>query len=159
MIPNARFKIIEVPITVGTSAYDASDVVGGTLTSDAIDQYQGGGRLEWVRIVDDDSQSEPYLLYVYNAAPSTIADAAAFAPTEADWLKTLGCISIAAADYDASGDEACAFSDAVDAKTGLRICFDNLPTGKLYFRLVANASTPDYTAADDVTIHLGMWVS
>jgi len=158
MIPNARFKIVEVPITVTLDAYDASDVVGGTLTSDAIEQHQGGGQLEWVRVVDAASQSEPFLLYVYNSAPSTIADAAAFAPVLADLLKTIGCVSIAGADYDASGDDAYALTDAVDVKTGRPICFDNLATGKLYFRLVANASTPDYAAADDLTIHVGMWV-
>jgi len=159
MTQNMRFRVVEVPITVTLNAYDASDVLGGTLTSDAIDQIQGGGQLEWVRVVDAASQSEPFLLYVYDAAPTTIADAAAFAPTLADLLKTLGCVSILAADYDASGDDAYSLTDAVDVKTGRPICFGNLLTGKLYFRLVANASTPDYAAADDLTIHIGMWVS
>jgi len=159
MTHDMRFLIVEVPITVTLDAYDASDVLGGTLTSGAIDQIEGGGQLEWVRVVDAASQSEPFLLYVYDAAPTTIADAAAFAPTLADLLKTIGCVSIAAADYDASGDDAYALTDAVDVKTGRPICFANLLTGVLYFRLVANASTPDYAAADDLTIHIGMWVS
>jgi hypothetical protein len=159
MVPNWRFKIVEVPIEVTLSAYTASDVIGGTLTSDDIPQYSGGGELAWVRIVDDADQSEPFLLYVYNSAPSTIADSAAFAPTEADWLLTLGCIDIPTANYDTSGSDCCAFASAKDRKTLEGIAFDNLPNGKLYFRLVANASTPDYADADDLTIHVGLWVA
>jgi hypothetical protein len=153
-----KFLIVEVPITVTLTAYEASDVVGGTLESDEIQQFSGGGRIEWVRLIDDAAQSEPFLLYVYNAAPSTIADAATHAPTEADWLKTLGRISIANADYDTNGSESCAFTDAIDTTTSQRICFDNLANGRLYFRLVANAGTPDYADADDLTLHIGVWV-
>jgi hypothetical protein len=154
----SKFVVVEVPITVTLDAYTASDVVGGTLTSDEIPQLRGGGALEWVRVVDDADQSEPFLLYVFTSAPSTIADSAAHAPTEADWLKCIGKISIEAADYDASGSDCCAFTDAVDTTTARPICFDNLATGRLYFRLVANASTPDYVAADDLTIHVGLWL-
>lgn len=153
-----KFAIVEVPITVTLTAYEASDVVGGTLTSDEIPQEIGGGRIEWVRLIDDAAQSEPFLLYVYDSAPSTIADAATHAPTEADWGKTLGRISIATADYDTTGAERCAFTDAIDTTTGQRLCFPNLDNGRLYFRLVANASTPDYAAADDLTMHIGVWV-
>jgi len=159
MVPNWRFKIVNVPITTATSAYDASDVVGGLLTSAEVPQYAGGGELSWVRLVDDADQSEPYLLYVFKSTPSTIADGAAFAPLEADWKKCLGCISIPAANYDQAGSEGCAFAAAKDVKTLEGIAFDNLTTGFLYFYLVANASTPDYVAADDVTLDIGLWVA
>lgn len=159
MVPNWRFKVVEVPITVTLDAYTAGDVVGGILTSDAIPQLSGGGELSWVRLVDDADQSEPYLLYVFNSTPSTIANDAAFEPTEADWLKCLGVIDIPAANYDQAGSEGCAFAAAKDRKTLEGIAFDNLADGHLYFYLVANASTPDYAAADDVTIHIGLWVA
>ena len=160
MQPNWIYKIIEIPVTVTLNAYDASDVVGGVLTSDPIGQIRGGGYIEMVRLADADDQKEPYLLYLFSATPpSATADAAAFAPTNADWIVCLGCISIPAANYDATGADACAFVDALDVKTNKNIAFPNLQTDRLYGYLVANASTPDYAAATDLTLHIGMWVA
>jgi len=142
-----------VPITVTTSAYTAGNVIGGTLTSGTLTQYAGGGYIAWVRLVDDDDEKAALRLYVYREAPSTIADAAAFAPTEADWLKTLGCIELAAANYDASGAKACLMAAGIDRKTEREIIFDSLPAGKLFFRLVCDA-TPTYADANDLTLHI-----
>jgi hypothetical protein len=160
MQPQWSPYLVEVPITIGSlDAFTAEDVVGGStlgyVTFDnPLPQVKGGGYIAWVRLTDDADQSEPYRIYIYDNAPSTIAEDAAFAPTEADWLKTLGCITIAATDYDTSGADACAFKAGKDVKTGEFIIFDNLDTGKLYFRFVANASTPDYADADDLTFYV-----
>lgn len=155
MLPNWRVNIVEIPVTVTTDAYDDGDVVGGTLTSDEIPQLVGGGYIAWVRLVDGATQAEPYKLWLFNAAPSTIADAAAHAPTEADMLKCIGVVDIAAADYNTSGTEAdMAFVAAKDEKTEDAIMFDTLASGRLYARLVANGSTPDYAAAADLTLHV-----
>jgi len=153
MLPHWRPQIVEVPITVTTSAYTAEDVIGGTLTSGTLTQYAGGGYIAWVRLVDDDDEKAALRLYVYREAPSTIADAAAFAPTEADWLKTLGCIELATANYDASGADACIVAAGIDRKTDREIIFDSLPAGKLFFRLVCDA-TPTYADANDLTLHI-----
>lgn len=153
MLPHWRPQIVEVPITVTTSAYTAEDVIGGTLTSGTLTQYAGGGYIAWVRLVDDDDEKAALRLYVYREAPSTIADAAAFAPTEADWLKTLGCIELAAANYDASGADACIVAAGIDRMTKQEIMFDSLPAGKLFFRLVCDA-TPTFTDANDLTLHI-----
>lgn len=153
MLPHWRPQIVEVPITATTDAYSAEDVIGGTLTSGDLKQYAGGGYIAWVRLVDDDDEKAALRLYVYKDAPSTIADAAAFAPTEADWFLTLGCIELATADYDASGNEACIVAAGIDRKTEREILFDDLPDGKLYFRLVCDA-TPTYTDANDLTLHV-----
>jgi hypothetical protein len=155
MQPNWQPYIVEFPITVTLDAYEANDVVGGTLTSDAIDQKKGGGYVAWARLVDGATQAEPYRLWLFNEEPSTIADTAAHVPTEADWLKVIGIIDIPAANYNTDGTEAdCAFAKGVDIKTNDYIWFDSLPTGKLYARLVANGSTPDYAAAVDLTLHV-----
>lgn len=155
MIPHWRPHIIEVPITVTLDAYTAEDVVGGLLTSDEIPQLSGGGYIAWVRLVDDAMQAEPYDLYVFNSPPSTIANDAAWAPLEADWLKFLGQIDIAAADYNTTGSEAdCAIVAGKDVVTDDYIWFDNLPNNRLYFYLVANNSTPDYADANDLTMHI-----
>jgi len=155
MIPQWKPIIVEVPITVTTDAYSAEDVVGGLLTSDAIPQISGGGYLAWVRLVDDATQAEPFDLYVFNAVPSTIANDAAWAPLEADWLKCIGQIDIPATAYNTTGSEAdCAFVKAVDVKTADVVWFDTLATGRLYFYLVANGSTPDYADTNDLTMHV-----
>jgi len=157
-MPDFKPQIVEVPITIGSlDAYTAGDVVGGLLTSDAIRQREGAGYIAWVRLVDDDDQAEGYSLYCYYEVPSTIADDAAFAPLEADWTKTFTTITIAAADYDQAGDDAAVLSDGADAASGKYHFFPVLATGKLNFYLVAT-TTPDYTDADDLTMHICVMV-
>ena len=159
MLPHWKPVWVEVPVTVQVAgAYEANDVVGGTLSCDAYN-ISGGGYIGAVRLVDDDDEKAAFKLYVFNAAPSTIADAAAHAPTEADWLKFVGAIDIAATDYDASGADACALVyGRGGSNTGDVVAFDNLPNGKLYFRLVC-ATTPTYTDANDLTLHLLPWLT
>ena len=145
---------VEVPITVTLDAYTALDVVGGTLTSDAVPQLKGGGYINAIRLIDDADQSEPFYLYVFTSAPSVIADGAENVPTVADWLKCVGRIDIAAADYDTAGAEGCAFVYGCGGtKTSSFIFFDALAGRNLYFRLVPSA-TPDYAAATDLTLHI-----
>jgi len=154
MIPHWNPLWVEVPITVTTGAYTANDVVGGTLSTDFLKQVKGGGDIYAVRLVDDDDEKAAFTLYVFNAAPSTIANDAAHAPTEADWLKFMGTIAIAASDYDANGAEACALVyGRGSSASSENVMFDNLSDGKLYFRLVCTA-TPTYTDANDLTMHV-----
>lgn len=156
--PHWKLQVVEVPITIGSlDAYTAGDVVGGLLTSEAIEQIRGGGYIAWVRMVDDNDQAEGYSLYCFYDTPSTIADDAAFAPLEADWTKWFTTITIAAADYDQSGSDAGVMADGKDATTGEYHLFPNLDGGLLKFYLVAT-DTPDYADADDLTMHLGVMV-
>ena len=158
MLSDWLFQVVEVPITVSLDAYTANDVVGGTLSSNAITQITGnGGFIAWVRLVDDATQAEAYTLYVYSENPSTIADGDEFVPTEADYLKEIGKIDIAATDYNTAGTEAdCARVMAKDTITDDVVYFPLLPNGRLYFRLVPSA-TPDYADADDLTLHIGLF--
>lgn len=157
-VPNWRLKVVEVPITIGSlDAYTANDVVGGLLTSDEIPQLMGGGYIAWVRLIDDADQKEPFELYLFYETPSTIADDAEFTPTEADWAKCFTVIEIAAADYDASGGEACAFVDGKDKFSGEFHIFPNLSDGKLRAYL-KGTDTGDYAEANDLTLHLGIMV-
>jgi hypothetical protein len=153
MLPHWTPYLIRVPVTVTTGAYTAGDVVGGTLSCD-VPQLKGGGYLQAVRLVDDEAQAEPYKLWVFDAAPSTIANDAPHAPTEADYLKCVGVIDIPATAYRTDGSEAdCAFAAGIDEKTEREVFFANLSDGKLYFRLVA-VETPDYADANDLTLHV-----
>lgn len=150
---------VEVPITVTLTAYEALDVVGGTLTSDAIPQIKGGGYINAIRLIDDACQAEPFTLYVYQSAPSVIADAAAYTQTVADALLCIGKIEIAAADYDTTGT-ACdmAFVYGCGGTNTSSFIFWQALAGRfLSFRLVPSA-TPDYAAATDLTLHLNLMV-
>jgi len=154
MQPQWNPVLIEVPITVTLDAYTANDVVGGLLTSDAIPQIKGGGYISWVRLVDGANQAEPYHLYCYTSTPSTIANDAGFVPLEADHLLNFTILSIAAANYNTTGTEAdVAKIVGKDKDTGDYHMFPVLPTGKMYFYLVAQ-DTPDYAAAVDLTMHI-----
>lgn len=152
-----RLQVVEVPITVTLDAYTAGDVVGGLLTSDAIDQIYGGGYIAWARLIDGASQSEAYKMWCFYEAPTTIADSGAFTMLEADWAKWFTTIDIPAAAYDATGDESCAMVDGKDVLTGEYQMFPVLASGALSLYLVAVA-TPDYAAAADLTLHLGVMV-
>lgn len=159
MIPQWKIDWIEVPITVTLDAYTANDVVGGTLSCE-VPQAKGGCWIYAVKLIDDATQAEAYTLYVFNEAPSTIANDAAHAPTEADWLKYIGKIAIAAGDYDTSGTEAdCALVYGLGgSQTSNFVHAETLPDGYLYFRLVAGA-TPDYADADDLTMYVGLYIA
>lgn len=153
-----RLVVVEMPITIGSlDAYTAADVVGGLLTSETVKQIYGSGYVAWARLIDDADQAEPFSLYLFYDTPSTIADDAAFAPTEADWGKYFTQIAIVAGDYDQSGSDACAIVDGKDSNAGEYILFPALPDGVLYGYLVAG-DTPDYADADDLTLHLGVMV-
>ena len=149
-------KYIKVPayttgqtsLVVSTSAYDASDVVGGLLKFD-IPGVVGGGIINACLLTDDANQSEPFHLYLFDAAPTSIDDAAAFAPAIADLKKIVARISIAAADYVTVN------SNGYALKSDLNEVFDcSGGTGQLFGYLVANGSTPDYAATTDLYVAL-----
>ena len=158
MIPQWKIRWVEVPITVDTDAYTANDVIGGTLSC-AVPQTVGGCFVYAVKLIDDATQAEPLTLYCFKSAPSTIADDAAHAPTEADWQKYIGKIAIAADDYDTNGSEAdCAIVYGLGgSNTAIHVHADALPDGKMYFRLVAD-DTPNYADADDLTLYVALYI-
>jgi len=147
-----RNKRIAVTPTIGTDAYTASDVVGGLMTF-AVSTEQGhrSGQIRSVLVTDAAAQSEPYTFYIFRAAPSTIADDAAFAPTIADLKKLVAVLDITAANYTTVNS--LDYNIIGGATTALEIEFDT-DDGNLYAYAVANASTPDYDAATDLTFTL-----
>lgn len=148
-MPYNRTVTSQLALTVGTDAYTAGDVVGGLLEFDVVESG-GGGVVGQIEIADDHDQKEPYKLYLFNAAPTTIADDAAFAPTIADLKKLIGIVEIAAADYSTIN------SNAWAQVRDINIWY-SAQTGTLYGYLVAD-ETPDYNAATDLTITLTAWV-
>lgn len=136
---------IELPLTIATSEYASGDVVGGlqTLSSVALAR---GVILNKVLLVDADNESAAFTLWLFNAAPTAIADGAAFAPTAADLQKVVAKVSIAAADYVSINSMAVAVISDIN---------DVIPSniGVLYAYLVI-ADTTTYSADDDLWLAL-----
>lgn len=148
MPPYNRTITAQLSPTISTTAYTANDVVGGLLEFDVVESG-GGGVVGQIEIADDHDVKAAFKLYLFNAAPTTIANDAAFAPTIADLQKLIGIVEIAAADYSTINGNA--WAQVKD----LNIWY-SAQTGTLYGYLVSDA-TPDYNATTDLTITLTAW--
>jgi len=101
------------------------------------------GVINRVRMVDEDSLDEPYVLYLFDDEPSTIADADTFAPTVDDLAKMICAVTVStwttvnSLDYWHSANLNYLFATA----------------GKLYGYLVCT-DTPDFVNADALSIYL-----
>ncbi len=146
-------KLLEdtVDPAVTAGAYSAADVVGGLLTFD-LNSPSGVLLVKQLRIVDDANQKAAAHLYLFNAAPSDIADNAAYAPTVADLKKMVANITIAAADYTTLNSNAVAL---VDDRSGIDGGMCTTVNGRLYGYLVCDA-TPTYGATTDISITLSV---
>lgn len=144
---------VTVALTVDTNAYTANDVMGGLLTF-AIPGPGNGGFISKIRIIDDDNEKAAVKLFLFNAAPTAIADDAAFAPAVGDLKKMISVVAIAAADYTTINSNAYAIKG--DFGNSSQIDFLASDGGNLYAYLVCDA-TPTYTAAADLTIVLEGW--
>ena len=151
-----RQRTIEIAITnkIG-GAYSANDVIGGLLTIN-VANAGGGGIIRWASVVDDDNEKAELTLYLFRAAPTAIADDAAFAPTVADLKNYIGKILFEAADYQTINSNAVAMIGHGVSTDLLNIDFTSL-TGFIYGYLVCTA-TPTYTAVTDLTVLLGLWL-
>ncbi|GIL09282.1 MAG: hypothetical protein BroJett033_7930 [Chloroflexota bacterium] len=143
-----RTKTVTKALTVATTAYTANDVVGGLIEID-VASAGGGGVVGQVELVDDANQKEPYILYLFRGAPTLIADDAAFAPTVADLKLLCGAVPITAGHYTTLN------SNAWAQTKDLNIWYTT-DSGKLYGYLVAQ-DTPDYAAAEDLTLIVTVW--
>lgn len=148
--------VIEVPITVTLDPYVAGDAVGGRLTLTPPDSF-GSCYIAWARLIDDADQAEPFALWAFYAAPTSIDDADPFTMTEADWQKWFTTLDIAEGDYDQTGSEACAIASGKDKTSGEYHMAPMPVDGNLYLYLVPSA-TPDYADADDLTLHVALMV-
>lgn len=141
-----RTKTVEVTLTIGTDAYTAGDVVGGLIALDVIG-VGNGGVVRRVMLVDDDNEKAAFKLHLFDAAPTTIADDAAYAPSVSDLKKQVGTVSISS--YTTYNGNAIAIVEGVDIDYSI----DNF----LYGYLVCDG-TPTYTAATDLTLRMTVWL-
>ena len=143
-------KTVAVTPTIDTDAYTANDVVGGLMTF-AFGGVGGSGSIRSITIADDDDEKAAFTLYIFNAAPSTIADDAAFAPTIADLKKLVTTVLVEAGDYATVNSNAYAILGGHEdlATKNMDIPYASAD-GNLYMYAVCTA-TPTYTAATDLT--------
>jgi len=138
---------------VSATAYEQYDVVGGL----ARVRYgtEGGALLRQIKVLDYHNQSEPYIIHIYRSTPSTIADAAAFAPTDADGLLEIGQVTVNAANYDTANGSA--YSVAYKKGADVDIDVPGVAQGTIY---VYNecADTPDYNATTDLVFEYTFWI-
>lgn len=142
---------VTVTPTITLDAYTANDVVGGLMTF-KVAPTSGSGIIRAILITDAESQAEPYSLYFFDAEPTAIADAVTFAPVIADLKKIVDVVDLAAADYTTTNSLDYAVLGSHE-DTAMEIYFTT-ESGNLYMYAVANASTPNYAAADDLSFTL-----
>lgn len=147
-----KYDEFTLTLTVATSAYADGDVVGGLL-SQTIMNRATSGFINKVSIVDDDEEGVALNLHVYNSAPSTIADNAAFAMSVTSAKAYAGYIAIATGDYTAGTGNKYAIVRTSGADD---VQFDT-PDGVLRFYLALNGAGVTFTAGTDLTVSVGVW--
>lgn len=140
---------ISVTPTITLAAYTAGDVVGGLLTFTDTDVPVGAVAFNAVTLIEADIQNEQYVLHLFNDVPTTIANDAAYATniTISDLKIELAQITIATADWTDTGTVGSSAFKTFDP------VYAENTRNAIYGYLVAT-DTPDYSAADDLTINL-----
>lgn len=146
-------KLIDVEVTVDTSAYADGDVIDGILTVPGVRKKGSSGIITSVEIIQDVAAPD-IQVFAFTEAITVAADNAAFAPTQADMEKVIaladnGC-SINLTTWETVG------SYYVSSKSNINAPF-NVGTEEenLYFLLVANGAIT-WTATTDVHLRVGI---
>ena len=130
-------------------AYVAKDCVGGLLTFPVSSASAGntGAVIKRITITDAAAQTEKFWLHLFTASPAAAArtDADECVQVAADLVKKIVTLYVAATDYDSFAGDSIA---TVEYDTS--IVFD----GKNLYGVLEAEETPDYAAADDLTVHL-----
>jgi hypothetical protein len=152
-MPYVFDKVIEAQVapTVTAGAYTAEDVVGGLLTFN-ITSPSGCGVINKLVITDDADQKAAGSLYLFNAAPTAIADNAAGELAIADLKKIATVIAIAADDYKTVNNNAYAVI------TDINDVYKADGKGCLYGYFITSG-TPTYAAITDLTLTLSVLTS
>lgn len=141
-------------LTVDNDAYTAGDVIGGLLSA-AVNSRAGYVYVAWGQLVDDSNQDKDYYLHLFWDTPSTIADDAAFAPTEADKLKRWTTIKLEYGNQDGADTNVFGVKDTYTSEFMIS---PSLVKGKVYAYLEdIDASNPANT--DDFTVQLCLMVA
>ena len=152
-MPYVFDKVIEAQVapTVTAGAYSAADVVGGLLTF-SVNSPSGCGSINKLVITDDANQKAAGSLFLFNAAPTSIANNAAGNLAIADLKKIVSVIAVVADDYKTVNGNAYAVIDDIND------VYKADGKGNLYGYFICSG-TPTYTAATDLTLTLSVLTS
>ncbi len=133
--------------TVTAGIYSANDAVGSTMSfANAARATGGKGIINTLTFTDLTVVANVLRLWLFDAAPTTIADNAAFDVLDAELPTCVGVIPIAAADYFVATDNQC-------------VCLRNVGlqytvTGTTLYGQLMCTATPTYASTSDITITL-----
>lgn len=136
--------------TVTAGAYTAGDVVGGLLTFPTVLASQpGSGELREVILYDNVKQQKAMTLFLFDSAPSVIADNAAFNLSAADLRRCFAVVPIAIHKVYSTATRGFSLARALSVPV-----FTDT-NGSIYAYLVCDVA-PTYGATDDLTLGLSI---
>lgn len=141
-----------IAITTDGAAKAIGDCVGGLITV----PVSANGLLTDVRIIEDGTVAAAFTVWVFNEAPTSIADNAALNLSIADKKKCIGLFTVATGDYVTNDGDRMAF------KSGLNIPFDADSNNQIYIYLQATGTpTIGATALSLAVSYMqgGSWLS
>ena len=133
-----------------TGIYASGDLIGGKLTlSNVLEMSGGGGVIHSVVVADKAKQNSALDIVIFDSDPSatTFTDQSALTIADADLLKIVGIIPIAATDYRSFADNSCA-----DLKS-VGLIVKGSATSTLY-ACVVSRGTPTYASASDLQLKI-----
>lgn len=149
------FRVAVTP-TITAGAYSALDQVGAVMTFTGAGITTGrGGRVTGATITDRGKVKANLQLWLFQVAPTTVADNAPFDITDAilESSQFIGCIDFLTANYrDSVSNSACPGALVGAPAEGFRFSTSGT-SGALYGALVCTA-TPTYTSTTDLVVAL-----
>lgn len=147
------FVVKSVTPTVGTDAYEALDCVGGAMEFNFSSYEANAYRpidLQYIQIIDKAKQSEKFNVHVFSQDVSAAAktDGDTFDPAADDLAHLLYSKYVADTAYEVAG-----YANIAHVDCGVKV----IAAYDLIVVLEA-VETPDYAAADDLIIRLGLEV-
>lgn len=144
----SEIKIVEITPVITAGAYSDNDVIGGLLT---LSVSMASGFIKRIMVICKDNEKAAINFHIYNAAPTVIADNAAFAPTDADTAKKIARVPLLTTEYtsdgslNATGEPLTKLPVEFTTVDGNLYCFAVLPTGV------------SYTAVNDLVFKFFVW--
>ncbi len=150
----AGTRIVDVTpvLTSFATPYDINDVLGGVNTVVSFTgPHQGVAALGSLILIDKAKQKKDTEICFYSSSPTISADNAAFDLTDAMALNTIGCVSIAAADYIDSA------SNSTATKRGLSLVMPSYASGQTIYAVFITRGAPTYASVGDLVARMAFY--
>ena len=149
-VPYTRVLELEPTLAVTAGAYTANDVIGGLIKMD-IQSAGGWCAINSVEATDDAASISSLTFRFFNAAPTTIADNAAFAPAIADLKKLVGKVTMTS--FDTLNGNLWGQAEPITTNKLIDISASNA----LWMYIVATAA-PTFAATTDLFVRVTVLV-